>query len=230
MANMRTRERISWMTVLALVAFCAAAHAGSAPLQAVDDPAGRMPLNGTFPGGPHPVPAELVDEALNVPAVRTAVARMEAGGYRRTPDHDAARALDGRTMVTIAFADPANPDHAPIVIVARDLNGSTARTWVAGGVFLVDPQTGQVSLAGDVPETDHFVVRILQPGATGPVTLSGSRGGHRTVNDWLNCSLVGCGASLAGCVKLGGMLGAPPQAQAGCAIVGCGMLSFACLW
>ena len=226
---MRIRGSISWMALLALVAFGAAAQAGP---RALHDDARRPwpPPPNTLPAPPHPVPAVLVDAALNLPATRVALAQMEANGYTRTPDDDAAQARDGRSFVTLAFTDPANPEQAPLVLVATDASGSTSRTWVAGGVFRLDPATLQVSLADDVAEANQFIVPASSQGSTMPRGAAPAGAGPRALREWVGCSLVGCGTAFVGCTRLGGLLLVPPQAQAGCVIAGCAILSFICLW
>ena len=225
---MRTRGRISWWIGLSLAGLVALGGTAQAGPRALHDDDGRTPWPpppNTLPVGPHPVPAQLIDAALALPAAREAISLMEANGYTRTPDDDIAQSRDGRAFVTLAFTDPANPEHAPLVLVASDPGGATPRTWVAGGVFRLDPATSQVSLADDVPESNQFIVPVPYPGGT-----ASAQSGARSLRDWMGCSFAGCGVAFVGCVRLGGLLLITPQAKAGCAIAGCAILSFICLW
>jgi len=229
MFHLRARSALAALAgMVAVLAFAAAAEAAPRLLRDVTEPPPRAPLPNAIAPGPHPVPAELVEAAASMPAARAAMARMEEAGYVRSADADAARAQDGRVFVALAYGDPRNPAHAPLVLVACDASGSVPRTQVAGGVFVVDAASGRVSLATDVPEANQFVVQLDDLAATDPAGFRVSPSGARSMRDWLECTLIGCGASAAGCMRIGGMIGIGPQAQVGCALVGCGLLAFAC--
>lgn len=221
--------------ILALVCavmalFGAPCDAGPRALPA--DPLGPGPADDFLMPRPITPPESLVTSAQRLPGTQLAMQRMTDAGYLRTPQHDGARSAPGRAFVALSYADPANPRHAPLVLVASDATASPAQVWIGGGVFTIDPATGHPALADDTPGLDPFIITGETASAAESANLvTTDYGVARRIRDYLSCAIPACGAGAGACAIIGAFTGplSPPTA-AGCVLVTCGIAAFACLW
>lgn len=220
------------LLALFLVAVALASYAHAGPRVMGVDPGTAGALPNALPADSGEPPSTLVNAARRLPAAVLAMQQLEAAGYTRAPEADAAKVNAGRACVTLAFLDPEHPSHAPLVIVMSDPTSVPTRTWVASAVFDVDVTTGAVQLAFDSPEIANCIVTTTDMSSTRPGNYTVTTGKlQREIIDWFHCAVLGCGAGGAGCAVVGSVLGplAPP-AIGGCVIAICATASWLCLW
>ena len=222
------------LIILALV--CAAmawlgVPCGAAPRVLPTDPAGPDPAGEFLMPGPITLPQSLVAAAERLQGTQVAMQRMADAGYLRTPEHDGVQSVPGRAFVALSYSDPANPLHAPLVLVASDATTSPTRVWIGGGVFTIDPATGHPALADDAPQVDPFIITGETASTSASALLVTSDSVAHRMIEYLSCAIPACGAGAGACAIYSAIAGplAPPAA-AGCVLATCGIAAYACLW
>lgn len=203
--------------------------AGATPRAVVLAPEPPDPAN-VLVAGPHPVPHELVDQALRMPAVQAGMRQMELAGFVRAPELDGECVTAGRPGAAITYRDPAHPAYTPAVVVVSETASPEARTWVGGAVFAADPATNNLTIVSGVLPGDAFTIGIGDMASTRPgnyVVASDFRDGFMK---WLKCSGEACAASLAACSIVGALTGpGVPAVVLGCTIAACATGAWLCL-
>lgn len=203
--------------------------AGATPRAVALRPEPPDPAN-VLVAGPHPIPHELVDHALQMPAVQAGMRQMELAGFVRAPERDGEYVTGGHAGAAITYRDPAHPAYTPAVVVVGDVASPEARPWIGGAVFAADPATNQLTIVSGVLPGDAFTIGIGDMGATGPGNYTVATDFRSAFMLWLQCSGEACAASWAACALVGGLLSAGnPVVVGGCTIAACATGAWLCL-
>lgn len=204
--------------------------AGATPRAVALRPEPPDPAN-VLVAGPHPIPHELVDHALQMPAVQAGMRQMELAGFVRAPELDGECSIGGHASAAIAYRDPARPAYTPAVVVSTDATLEEDRTWVGGAVFAADPATNRLTVVGGVIPGDAFTVGIGDMASTRPGNYVETSSLRSAFMLWLECSGEACSASLVACAIVGVLTGpGTPMVVTGCTIAACATGSYICLW